>query len=262
MTRLLVSVRSADESRAALAGGADIVDVKEPAAGALGRAPEATLRAIVDTVAGARPVSATIGDMPLMPEPVAAAVRATAATGVDIVKIGFFEGDTVATLTALTCIAEADLRWAAVFFADRSPDPDLVDRCAAAGAYAVMFDTADKAAGSLLRHRSLASLAAFIERGRAHRLFVGLAGALQALDVPRLLPLRPDFLGFRSAVTAGRRDGPLDRGRLAHLRALFDGEAPRMAGHDRISNATATAGAQSAARSAQSGAGTRSAKLR
>lgn len=262
MTQLLVSVQSADEALAALAGGADIIDVKEPAAGALGRAPEATLRAVVGAVAGVRPVSATIGDMPLMPEPVLAAVCATAATGVDIVKIGFFEGDRTATLAALARVAKEGVRWAAVFFADRSLDLDLVDLCAAAGAYAVLLDTADKAAGSLLHHRSLPSLGVFIERARAHRLLVGLAGALQGEDVPRLLPLTPDFLGFRSAVTAGRRDGPLDRGRLARLRALFDTDAPRMAGHDRINSATATAGAQSAARSAQSGAGMRSAKLR
>ena len=35
---LLVSVRSADEAIAALAGGADVIDVKEPNRGALGAA--------------------------------------------------------------------------------------------------------------------------------------------------------------------------------------------------------------------------------
>src|SRR5579883_2126939 len=174
MTRLLVSVRSADEAAAALAGGADLIDVKEPAAGALGRASEATLRAIVATVGGARPVSATIGDMPLTPEPVVVAVRATAATGVDIVKIGFFDGDAPATLATLEPVAADGTRWAAVFFADRPIDLDLVDRSAAAGACAAMLDTADKAAGSLLDHRPLSSLAAFIERARACRLLVGL----------------------------------------------------------------------------------------
>ena len=44
-------------------------------------------------MAGRRPVSATVGDLP--PERralLAAAARATAATGVDIVKLGFFPG--------------------------------------------------------------------------------------------------------------------------------------------------------------------------
>ena len=35
-TRLLVSVRSADEAEAAIAGGADVIDVKEPSHGPLG----------------------------------------------------------------------------------------------------------------------------------------------------------------------------------------------------------------------------------
>ena len=41
MTRLLVSVRSAAEAEAALAGGAAVIDVKEPTRGALGRADDA-----------------------------------------------------------------------------------------------------------------------------------------------------------------------------------------------------------------------------
>ena len=45
--RLLVSVRDLQETQAAVAGGADIVDVKEPANGSLGRA---SLRVISDVV--------------------------------------------------------------------------------------------------------------------------------------------------------------------------------------------------------------------
>ena len=45
MAGLLVSVRSADEARTALAGGATVIDVKEPERGPLGRADPATWRA-------------------------------------------------------------------------------------------------------------------------------------------------------------------------------------------------------------------------
>ena len=84
MTMLLASVRTPSEAQVAVAGGADIIDLKEPAQGALGRLPDATIAAIRRAVAGRRPTSATIGDMPLVPEPVLAAVRAMAATGVDM----------------------------------------------------------------------------------------------------------------------------------------------------------------------------------
>ena len=47
MTRLLVSVRNALEAEVALAGGAHVIDVKEPSHGSLGRADEATLAEVV-----------------------------------------------------------------------------------------------------------------------------------------------------------------------------------------------------------------------
>ena len=49
--KLLVSVRSADEARAALAGGADLIDVKEPAHGPLGAARQPPRAALCQAVA-------------------------------------------------------------------------------------------------------------------------------------------------------------------------------------------------------------------
>jgi uncharacterized protein (UPF0264 family) len=60
---LLVSVRSAEEAEAALAGGAHIIDVKEPDHGSLGRADDASIAAVLDHVAGRRPVSAALGEL-------------------------------------------------------------------------------------------------------------------------------------------------------------------------------------------------------
>ena len=55
MTQLLVSVRDAAEARGALAGGADIVDVKEPSRGALGRADAAVWAEIAAVCRAASP---------------------------------------------------------------------------------------------------------------------------------------------------------------------------------------------------------------
>ncbi len=243
MTKLLASVRSPAEALVAIAGGADIIDLKEPQAGALGRLHDDVLRATLTAVAGRRPTSATIGDQPLAPAPILAAVRAMAETGVDIVKLGIFAGDAAATLAALGAAARDGIRLVAVCFADRRPDFALVRRCADAGFYGVMLDTADKSAGSLTRHLPPESLVRFLEFARERRLLAGLAGSLAAADVPLLLPLAPDFLGFRSALTSGGRAAPLDAAAVARLRAVLDGAA---------SSATAAAGAPSAASSAMS----------
>src|SRR5262245_5822439 len=63
LSSLLVSVRSVAEAEAALAGGAALIDVKEPARGALGRADEDTVAAVVHFVGKRCPVSAALGEL-------------------------------------------------------------------------------------------------------------------------------------------------------------------------------------------------------
>jgi uncharacterized protein (UPF0264 family) len=255
MTRLLASVRSAEEAVIALAGGADFIDLKEPATGALGRLPDAIIRTCVATVAGRRPVSATIGDMALEPCPVLAAVRDMAALGVDIVKIGIFDGEVVRTLEALSQAARDGIRLVAVLFADRQPDFGLVAACAAADFHGVMLDTADKAAGPLARHLDLEILRSFVAVARSYELLTGLAGSLRLSDIDTLVPLGPDYLGFRSALTRGERAGPLSSEAVAAVRAVLAQASVR-------SSATATAGAASAAAAVPPGAAMRLAKSR
>ena len=63
MTKLLVSVRSAEEAADAVAGGADLIDVKEPSAGSLGAATPEVVAAVMKTVAGRRPTSIALGEL-------------------------------------------------------------------------------------------------------------------------------------------------------------------------------------------------------
>src|SRR5262245_60324539 len=86
--QLLVSARNAADAAAALAGGADIVDAKEPSEGALGAVTIEVLRDMLSTVDAARPVSAALGDAEDA-EALERYVRARAVEGVAFVKIGF-----------------------------------------------------------------------------------------------------------------------------------------------------------------------------
>ena len=253
MSRFLASVRSAAEAALTLAGGADIIDAKEPAAGALGRVSPAVLRAIVAGVAGRVPVSATIGDVELRPETVCAAVASTSDDGVDIVKIGVFPGDLEGTLSALRPMTAKGIRLVAVLFADRAPDlVGIPARCAEAGFYGVMLDTAGKSSGPLTAHQHREALAGFVARARSLGLVSGLAGSLRLADIPGLASLGADYLGFRSALTAGERQGDLDPAALRAVRQALE-----------RSSATAAAGAMSATRAArEGGAATTLSKLR
>jgi len=215
----LVSVRSPEEARLALAGGADIIDVKEPSGGVLGAAPLSATRAIVAAVDGARPVSATVGDCAL--EQAAGRIMATARTGVDYVKIGLFGDAAAATLNAFERHARSGVRLIAVLFADRAPNWETVADLARAGFAGVMLDTVEKRQGGLRRYLAAEALAAFLAQVRGHGMLAGLAGSLQEADAPALLPLRPDVLGFRGALCEGKRSAALSLARVQAMRSLI-----------------------------------------
>jgi (5-formylfuran-3-yl)methyl phosphate synthase len=220
--RFLVSVRSADEARIALAGGADIIDAKEPRGGALGSVTLGTLLAIVQAVDVGRPVSATIGDCAC--EDAAERVEATARSGVDYVKIGLFDAPSGSALKALEACAAKGIRQIAVIFADRDPDLALIKPLAEAGFVGVMLDTAEKTKG-LRAHMGEAALAGFLAQARRYGLLAGLAGSLSEADASALRSLRPDVLGFRGALCAsGARGERLELQRVKAMRRLIGAE--------------------------------------
>ena len=256
--RMLVSVRDVAEAREALRAGVDFIDLKEPAAGALGGLALPVIRAVVAalragegaenapraeggrggdghasgiggtgaaTPAGARRgmpmISATIGDLP--PEAldhILARATAVGACGVDLVKVGV-PGRGEAACALLAALATLPLAIVPVLIADDGLDAAVIDAACAPAFAAVMADTQAKRAGSLLELLGEDVLAAFIDRAHAAGRMVGLAGALRVADVPRLARLGPDFAGFRSAVCDGRREGRLDPARVAALRAAL-----------------------------------------
>lgn len=225
MPRLLASVASLDEAALALDLGADILDLKNPAEGALGAWPLDAIRAAVARFGGRRPLSATTGDLPPEPGLVVPRAEATAATGVDYVKVGLFAGGDLEGLVAALAPVARRCRFVAVLMADQAPDLALVPRLAEAGFAGAMLDTADKRRGGLRAHMDDVALAGFVATVRARGMLSGLAGSLGVADVGPLAAMGPDYLGFRGALCAGGREGALIPDRFAAVRAALDGAA-------------------------------------
>jgi dihydroneopterin aldolase len=190
---MLASIRSPAEAEAAVAGGADLIEVSEPA-------DRATVDQIVAAVAGRRPVGAMAGVVVREPELVLESIVSLASSGLAFVAIGL-RGDrqNEAMLHTLASTA-SDLTAIAVLFAEDDPDPAFLSTLAPAGFAGAMLDTADEDGGRLLDHLDLPRLRAFVATSRSHGLLSGLAGGLEPPDIPRLLVLRPDILGFRAAL--------------------------------------------------------------
>lgn len=219
MTGMLASVSNLDEALLVEGLGVDVVDLKQPARGALGALDLDSVAAIVAALRPQTVVSATVGDLPMQADTVLEAVVAMAATGVDYVKIGFFPGGDwpgcIDRLAALT----ANQRLIAVLFADTRPDFSAVAALADAGFSGVMLDTMDKSAGSLLQWLTRDQLREFVGLARSRSLLTGLAGSLRLEDIATLLPLNADYLGFRGALCQRhQRVAELDADRVKAIR--------------------------------------------
>jgi dihydroneopterin aldolase len=235
MTLMLASVTGPAEADLAIEAGADIIDLKDPSAGALGALSPEIVRDTVGRVAGRRQTSAVTGDLPMLPETVCEAAEAMAATGVDYVKVGVFPSERAREVIRGLQETVRRTKLVAVLFADLARDFDLVEDCADAGFAGAMLDTARKGSGRLLNHLDLPSLENFITRCHARGLIAGLAGSLEAPDVPRLLPLAPDLLGFRSALCrAGNRKSELDPDAIAIIRGLIPAQTSPRATTDNV----------------------------
>jgi dihydroneopterin aldolase len=222
---MLASVRTAEEAEIVLSGGADIIDLKDPGAGSLGALPVEEIGRLYRLIAGRAPVSAVCGDLPMEPETVRRTAEAIAATGVDYVKIGFFPSGKAADCARALGRLAGRTKIVAVLFADLKPNLELLPVLAENGFHGAMLDTADKSKGRLLDHMPPERIPPFVERCRSLGLMVGLSGSLEEPDIPRLLPFRPDFLGFRGALCdRSRRTSPISAEAVRRIRALIPEE--------------------------------------
>src|SRR5215216_3700093 len=102
--QLLISVRSRNEALAALHGGANIIDAKEPGAGALGVVSLSTFRSIADCIAGEVPVTAALGDA-FDEQSLEKLAREFGHAGAAFVKVGFAGIDSQDRVSSLLAAA-------------------------------------------------------------------------------------------------------------------------------------------------------------
>jgi len=221
--RLLISVRNASEARAALAGGADIIDAKEPLNGPLGAVSSDVLHEIAATIGNAAPVSAALGD--ICEDEVADRAVAARQAGVTFVKVGFAGmrqrqrlGEDVLTLApavrppALVLVAYADFD-----VADAPPPAEILTLAAHIKPAGILLDTYDKDGAGLTSLMHACTLATFVSRAKASGGFVALAGRLTLEDIETVQDTGADVIGLRGAACEGGRGGVVTSARVRAL---------------------------------------------
>ncbi|MEO8258194.1 MAG: (5-formylfuran-3-yl)methyl phosphate synthase [Acidobacteriota bacterium] len=229
--RLLVSVTSAAEAAAALSGGADVIDAKDPRRGALGAVSPETLRAIHAVVDPGRLVTAALGDA-RDDATIEQDARVFTAAGAALIKVGFAG---ISDAQRIGGLIAAAVRGAtaggggvvAVAYADAAGAASLapgalINVAARTGAAGLLVDTAEKGGPGLRALVPQRELAAWVAEARAGGLFVALAGQLTAGDLPFVHAAGAAIAGVRGAACDGGRTGRVSAERVRRLRAICE----------------------------------------
>ena len=240
--RLLVSVRAAGEARAALAGGAEIVDAKEPGRGSLGAVDPAVLAEIAAALPADVPLSAALGDAHTAEAARAAVLRAPVLRGRQApfyLKLGFagvrdcslvrrLVGEAVdAARTRTDGAAVIAVAYADAERAGGMPPDRIAAAAAEEGAAGVLIDTWDKGGGNLFRWLGLPELATWVDGARARGLLTALAGGLAGEAVDLAAATGTDVIGVRGAVCEGGRAGVLRTDLVREVRSRVPGAVLR-----------------------------------
>ena len=226
---LLVSVRDCQEAAAAVAGGADIVDVKDPANGPLGYAGPEDIAAIAREVDGRLKVSAALGECRDWLERDRPPQLSPAQTHqLDWVKLGpagladaedwmatWLQAQRATKRAAETCgletapVAETTAaskspQWVAVAYADceraRSPEPEAMLQAASQqNCAALLLDTYVKDGRTTFDWLSESRLHQLRQAAAEAGLLFALAGQISVGHTPQIRDLQPDIVAVRGA---------------------------------------------------------------
>ncbi|HEV8058594.1 MAG TPA: (5-formylfuran-3-yl)methyl phosphate synthase [Gemmataceae bacterium] len=228
MTQLLISVRNASEARVAVAGGADLIDVKEPSRGSLGQADFSIISEIAAIIGDQRPLSAALGEL----------IDATSeppAANFSFVKWGLSGcamvrnwSDLLADRAAGVQRTNARCQAVGVAYADwrRAQSPSPADVCLAASRVhcaVVLVDTWIKDGSNLLAWLTPSQLIDLRVQCRALGLQLALAGGIDFDLLPIMHEIKPDWIGIRGAACTGGREGTLCADRVARLARVVHG---------------------------------------
>lgn len=229
--KVLISPKDEKEAVEAIAGGADIIDVKNPKEGALGANFPWVIKRIREITPENIEVSCTLGDVPNLPGAISLAALGAATTGVDYIKAGLYglktKEEAVYLMKSVTKAVgdwSSSVKVVATGYADAgrigSVNPMLIpDIAHKAEASVAMIDTAIKDGKNLFAFLTINQLRRFVDAAHDHGLKAALAGSLKKEDLPAVYAIGADVVGLRGAacMKGDRVNGRITRETVSEL---------------------------------------------
>ncbi len=229
MSKFLLSVRNKYEAKIALANNVDIIDVKNPSKGSLGKADDKIIQEILD-IASNKPVTAAMGELiqnePINPELLSrlhyvkyglSNLKFTWKNQIE--KIRTFIESKHRCKVVLVAYADAEHAYA--------PNPDnIIDHAVREKYSAILLDTWQKCGKTLLDWISLNRITDYINTCHANQIQVALAGSISRKEINLLSKNNPDWFALRSAACANQsRNSKIKEQLVIELADLIHTEA-------------------------------------
>ncbi len=219
------------EAQEAIAGGADIIDIKNPAEGGLGANFPWVIRQIKQITPKNLEVSCTLGEVGNFPGSVSLAAYGAASLGTDYIKVGLFGIKTpqeavflLQNVNRASKECNSKIKVAVAGYADAEKigaiDPLLIPEIAHKSRVDVaMVDTSAKDGKNLFDHLTVEQLKKFVELSHGLGLQAALAGSLRKQDLAKVYDLGADIAGLRGAActNSNRVTGQITRELVAEL---------------------------------------------
>jgi uncharacterized protein (UPF0264 family) len=219
------------EALEAIAGGADIIDVKNPKEGALGANYPWVIKRIKEVTPKNLEVSCTLGEVGNLPGSVSLAALGAASLGVDYIKVGLYGIKTpkeaiflLQTVSKAAKECNPKIKIAVAGYADAEKigaiDPLLIPEIAnKAQVDVAMLDTSTKDGKNLFDYLTIEQLKKFVDLAHGFGLKTALAGSLRKQDLLVVYGLGTDIAGLRGAActNSNRVTGEITRKLVSEL---------------------------------------------
>ncbi len=227
-TKFLISLKNIEEISNEVIEEVDILDLKNPLKGAIGAWELNNIKRVISIHKKKITISATLGDV-FGDKEFLIKLKKFDCLGLDFIKFGLLSIDQKNLFEKLRMIESRVFKTnlVCVVFVDKKNHLNLVNnnlnyflKC---GVKNILLDTFGKKKGDLLNFCKTDYLRKFISKCKKKNIKIGLAGGLKEIQIPLIVKLNPDIVGFRSAICrSNKRTSSIDIKKIKKLSGYFN----------------------------------------
>ena len=226
-TNLLVSIKDFSEISDDLIDFVNIIDLKDPNKGSIGSWEPSEISKVVKLYKSKIKISATLGDI-FDNKKFLTKLEKFDELNLDFIKFGLLSHNFNSLYEKIKLVSlnkyKTDL--VCVIFVDKDEKlkntKNKISYLKDSGINHILLDTFVKIKGDIFEFCDIEEIEAFINICKEYKIKTGIAGGLKEYQIPSIINLNPDIIGFRSAVCENRsRSGIIQKKKIKRISSYF-----------------------------------------